>query len=199
MQHAIGSLAAFIALIGVALYWNCFSFRIGAIHSEISFRSFKGNRINLFARNWITILSGLGIAAAAFGLILAVSNLPHVLMWAGSGLAFGSVTLNWLWPATGAANPTAAQVANQDSVVVDVTTDGTATTETLTHNLNISAADIALGFPHINIEPNSPSGIPATLLIVITRPVTANAVVLTFAAVVGTFRVSILRPHTIGR
>jgi hypothetical protein len=108
-------------------------------------------------------------------------------------------TINFLNPATGAVTPTAAQVANQDSVIVDITTDGVTVTQTITHNLNISAADIALGYPDITIEPNSPTGIPATLLILITRAVTANAVVLTFAAVAATFRLKIKRPHSIGR
>jgi len=105
-------------------------------------------------------------------------------------------TINWLSPATGAVTPTAAQVANQNSVVVDVTTDGVTVTQTLTHNMGIPAADITAGFPEITFESNSPTGLPATLLPVITRPVTANAVVLTFAAIAATFRVRIRRPHS---
>lgn len=107
---------------------------------------------------------------------------------------------NYLNPATGAASPTAAQVQNQDSVVVDCTTDGVITTFTLTHNLGVSAADITLGYPECTWEPNSPTGIPATLLITITRPIASgNAVVFTCAAVAATFRMRIKRPHSIGR
>lgn len=107
---------------------------------------------------------------------------------------------NYLWPATGAVSPTAAQVQNQDSVVVDCTTDGVITTFTLTHNLAVSAADITSGFPDIIIEPNSPTGIPATLLILVTRPIASgNAIIFTCAAIAATFRVKIKRPHTIGR
>lgn len=111
-----------------------------------------------------------------------------------------ALVVNYLNPATGAASPTAAQVQNQDSVVVDVTSDGSFTTFTLTHNLNVSAADIALGYPEILIEPNSPTGIPATLLILVTRPIASgNAVIFTNAGVAATFRVRIKRPHTLGR
>ena len=84
--------------------------------------------------------------------------------------------------------------------MVDCTTDGVITTFTLTHNLNISAADITNGFPDILIEPNSPTGIPATLLILITRPIASgNAVIFTCAAVAATFRVKIKRPFSEGR
>jgi hypothetical protein len=85
-------------------------------------------------------------------------------------------------------------------VNVDIVTDGVATTFTVTHNLNISAADIAAGFPDILIENNSPTGIPATLLPLITRPIASgNAVVLTFAGVAATFRLKIKRPYSQGR
>jgi hypothetical protein len=158
----------------------------------------KGGKLNVFMSTWAAMgLIGMATAGTIALAHMGLHNLAQVL--GASGLMLGTVTINWLWPATGATGPTAAQVANQDSVAVDITTDGTATTTTLTHNLNISPADIANGFPHIIIESNSASGIPATLLIIITRPVTANAVILTYAAVVGTFRVKILRPHSIGR
>lgn len=153
-------------------------------------------------RRWA--LSGFfmwcGALVALAGYVWAQVHPRHALALLSSiPFLFGLVTLNWLWPATGAVTPPAGTGNNQDSATVDVTTDGTATTVTLTHNLNISAADITAGWPDINIESNGPTGIPATVLIDITRPVSANAVVLTFAAVVATFRVKIKRPHTIGR
>jgi hypothetical protein len=110
-------------------------------------------------------------------------------------------TINWTNPATGAVTPTALQVANQDSVIVDLTTDGVTTTQTLTHNLNISAADLALGMPDVTFEPESASA--NSTLIPWMNPATpaksANAVILTFAAVAGQLKVKIKRPHSIGR
>jgi hypothetical protein len=192
------TLVALISLIGAALKFTIN--RINWRGIQFSFRLRRGGKLTLYTNTWVA-----GATAAVF-MLLAYAGLSitaeHVnLAWllGTSGVLFGANTINWLWPATGAAGPTAAQVQNQDSVTVDVTTDGVTTTQTLTHNLNISAADIANGFPHILIEPNSATGIPATLLILITRPVTANAVVLTYAAVAATFRVSIFRPHTLGR
>jgi hypothetical protein len=121
-----------------------------------------------------------------------------------SGVLFGAVTFNWLSPATGAATPTASSYGAAggpaDSATVDVTTDGVATTFTVTHNLGISAADITAGYPIIIVEPNSATGIPATLLLIITRPIASgNAVIFTCAAIAATFRVRILRPFSMGR
>ena len=147
------------------------------------------------------------------GVALAISSamsvghfdLHHIaMMFGSSGILFGAVTFNWLWPATGAVTPAMPRLADScggpaDQATVDVITDGVATTFTVTHNLGISAADIAAGFLII-IEPNSATGIPATLLLVITRPIASgNAVIFTCAAIAATFRVRVQRPHTIGR
>jgi hypothetical protein len=196
------TLAALIALIGVA--FKCVRLSSSGKFTQVSVPiDRKGGRMTLFSRTWIA-----GAIAAAFMAVIGASilaightDVAHLVsLFSTSGILFGAVTFNWLWPATGAAGPTAAQVQNQNSVIVDVTTDGAATTFTVTHNLGISAADIALGFPNINIEPNSASGIPATLLLVITRPIASgNAVIFTCAAVVGTFRVKISGPHSMVR
>jgi hypothetical protein len=187
-------LVALIALmIGVA-----FKFRINPRYTQIETPCFRGKSLVLLTHTWKAALT----AAAAIALMTFGIGHGHSLiaLVTGSGLLFGAVTQNFLWPATGAASPTAAQVANQDSVTADIVTDGVATTFTVTHNLGISAADITAGYPIVIFEPNSPTGIPATLLILITRPIASgNAVVLTFAAVAATFRIRILRPHSIGR
>lgn len=191
-------LVALIALmIGVA-----FKFNINRNWTQIGVPFGAGRRLTLFTRTWIAGISAAGAFVALGAGLVSIGHLVDLHHIAGllgaSGVLFGTVGLNWLWPATGATGPTAAQVENQDSVAVDVTTDGTATTTTLTHNLNISAADLAFGFPDVIITPNGASGIPATLLIV-QSTTSANAVVLTFAAVVGTFRVKIKRPFSMGR
>lgn len=110
-------------------------------------------------------------------------------------------TLVFLNPATGAVPPTAAQVAAQSEVVCTLTTDGTLTTQTITHNMNISAADLALGYPHVLIEPGNAASF-GTFLPVINNTgtgKTANTVVLTNAAVVGIVTITISRPHTLIR
>ena len=197
-QLAIGFLAVLIALIGTAFHLRIFSFHATSKIAQLTIRKKGGERITFFGRTWLMGLIGAGMLAA-LGFCLVVANHAGLYL-GGAAIMFGAFVQNYLWPATGAASPTAAQVQNQDSVVVDCTTDGVITTFTLTHNLNISAADITNGFPDIFIEPNSPTGIPATLLILITRPIASgNAVIFTCAAVAATFRVKIKRPFSEGR
>ena len=196
-HFAIGFLAAFIVLIGAALHFRILRFHATKHLTQLHIRSRSGVTRTLFTRTWLAALGFAGLVAIVPLLAIGANHLSLLLT---TGLLFGAFVQNYLNPATGAASPTAAQVFNQDSVVVDCTTDGVITTFTLTHNLNVSAADIALGYPEVFIEPNSPTGIPATLLILITRPIASgNAVVFTCAAVAATFRVRIKRPHTIGR
>ena len=166
-----------------------------------------GRRFILLTRTWVAAWAGAGALALVLTAALSFGHfdLHHLAGLLGSSaLLFGAVTFNWLSPATGAANPTASNYGAAggptDSATVDVTTDGVATTFTVTHNLNISAADITAGYPIILIEPNSATGIPATLLLVITRPIASgNAVIFTCAAIAATFRVRILRPFSMGR
>jgi hypothetical protein len=191
------TLAALIALIGVANP----KFKGNLTWTNVSF-NFRKRRFVFLTRSWIPMIpAAAAVALAAFAVSdFGAHHLLGLLGLGTSGVLFGVNTLNWQWPNTGATGPTAAQVANQDSVVVNVTTDGTLTSQVLTHNLNISAADITNGWPDVFITPINASGIPATLLIVLNQAATtANAITLTFAAVVGTFRVKIARPHSIGR
>jgi hypothetical protein len=193
-----------VALIALLIGAIC-KFNIGLNWSQIELPLGKNRRLILFTRTW---LAGVGAIAAAALFLCAATWHPDARHLAGallsSGLLFGAVTQNFLWPATGATSPTAAAYnlsgGPADTAIVDLVTDGVATTFTVTHNMGISTADITAGFPHITFEPNSPTGIPATLLILITRPIASgNAVVLTFAAVAATFRMVIKRPNSIGR
>jgi hypothetical protein len=166
-----------------------------------------GRRFILLTRTWVAAWAGAGALALAIATALSFGHfdMHHLAGLLGSSaLLFGAVTFNWLSPATGATTPTASNYGAAggptDQCCVDVTTDGVATTFTVTHNLNISAADITAGFPIILIEPNSATGIPATLLLVITRPIASgNAVIFTCAAIAATFRVRIQRPFSMGR
>jgi len=106
-------------------------------------------------------------------------------------------TINWINPATGAVSPTAAQAAIVNIAVVDVTFDGSGTSQTLTHNMNISAAQLALGFPIVTFEPESAAVF--TTLLPFLHPVTgktANTIVLTVVAVAGRIKVFINRPYS---
>lgn len=196
-------LVALIALmIGVA-----FKFRVNPRYTQIDIPMFRGKQLIVYTKTWkAAFTAAAGFALLIFALVSIGHMDAHHMAGLLSGTSFmvGAVTFNWLWPATGAVTPTAAAYGlpggPADQATVDVTTDGVATTFTVTHNLNISAADITAGFPIIIIEPNSATGIPATLLLIVTRPIASgNAVIFTCAAIAATFRVRIQRPHSIGR
>ena len=106
-----------------------------------------------------------------------------------------AVTYNFTYPATGATPPAAAAVQNQNEVICEVTTDGTLTTATVTHNLGIPGADLTLGFPDVAIEPLSD---PNTVGFFVASK-TANTVVLTNKAAAGSANIKIKRPTTLER
>jgi hypothetical protein len=192
------TLVALIALMIGAAFKTRFNL-VSRRWTQLDF-SIGRKRYFLLAKTWVAGLVAASAAVAAF----SIFHHDLVALIGSSGIMFGAVTFNWLWPATGAVTPTAAAYGQPggpaDQATVDVTTDGVATTFTVTHNLNISAADITAGFPIIIIEPNSATGIPATLLLVITRPIASgNAVIFTCAAIAATFRVRIQRPYSVGR
>lgn len=114
-----------------------------------------------------------------------------------------AVTVTYEHPITGAVAPTAAQVA--DKVVVNVIATADADVlATLTHNMGISADDLAAGFPEVLVEQMLPEGWLSTPH-VLAAGKTTNAVAVVMSNAVGSgnaaaqFRVTVSRPHTIGR
>jgi len=65
-----------------------------------------------------------------------------------------AVTTTYLWPVAGLTAPTAIQAFGHNQVSADIakSADGDATV-TITHNMNISVADLASGFPEVSLEP----------------------------------------------
>lgn len=108
-------------------------------------------------------------------------------------------------PVTGAIAPTALQAKDQVTFNV-IATASAAVTVTATHNMAISAADLALGFPEVILEPlygvaGTEALVDAGAWIVSTKA--TNTVELTKANTGGcaaaVIRAHVLRPHTIGR
>jgi hypothetical protein len=149
----------------------------------------------------VLLLVGFVLAAVLVHLVRDHVPFKSAALWFSAlSLLAATVTINWTYPATGATSPTAAQVANQSEVIVDVTMDGTATSVTLTHNMAISAADLALGFPDVLLEPESVHfGDTMVPYMDPTTGKTTNTVVVTLAAVAGRFKAKIKRPNTIER
>ena len=80
-----------------------------------------------------------------------------------------AITLSYLWPVTGATAPAATQNPPQipqssvkfNEVAVNMVGDGSAVSVTVTHNLQLTAAELGAGFPEVRFEPivaGGPSG-----------------------------------------
>lgn len=104
------------------------------------------------------------------------------------------------------ATPTAVQVADLVTFNVSAASaDILATTAGIAHNMNISAADLALGFPEVIIEPlygTTGTIAPGAQWVVSAKGTNTIALAKTNATggdPLPTVRVHVLRPHTIGR
>lgn len=97
--------------------------------------------------------------------------------------------------AGGATAPTADQAADVNEISGIVTGDGAATAITFTHNLGISATDLARGLPHVDLEVLLAAGYTAAAII---SSKTANAVAFTNTAFTGAgLRIRVARPSTL--
>lgn len=115
--------------------------------------------------------------------------------------------ISYAWPATASAGlaPTALQAKELVTFTIAATATA-AVTVTATHNMGITSAELALGFPEVILEPLY--GVAGTEALndagawVCTNKDTATVQLTkaaTGAAAAAVLRVHILRPHTIGR
>jgi hypothetical protein len=107
-------------------------------------------------------------------------------------------TVTYLWPIAGLVAPTATQVQGHNQVSADVNKGASGdTTVTITHNFGTSVADLASGFPDIQLEPTALAYYTA-LPFISSR--TTNTVVVTCATGGGTtgdiFRIRIKKPFS---
>jgi len=140
-------------------------------------------------------------ALAVVGLLAAV-----VLGWQGKlvflglasmGILFGLNTVTYEYPVAGTTAPTASQSSRKNEISAVITGDNSATDFTVTHNWGLSAAELADGWPRVNIEYLLAAGYTAASLI---TSKTANTVVFSNTAFTGAaLRVRLERPHTIVR
>lgn len=114
-----------------------------------------------------------------------------------------AITVTYEHPVAGLVAPTAVQVATQVTATVIASADGD-TNADITHNMALSVAELAAGFPIVILEPlTAPAQL--SLWYVPAANKTTNAVRVTKSVAGGSgnaaaqLRVHILRPHTIGR
>jgi hypothetical protein len=129
------------------------------------------------------VLAHFGLKPASFAMFASALG----------SLVFGLNTIAYEWPATTPSStaPTAIVMRGHQQLTAIVTGDGTATTFTVTHNMNIPAAQLSM-FPEVEFEAILAAGITAAP-IVTTK--TTNTVVVTCTAFTGAgLRVRIKRP-----
>lgn len=114
-----------------------------------------------------------------------------------------AVTIVFEHPITGAGPPTALETADMVVATVQATADGDVIA-TITHNMGLSVDELAAGFPNILIEQMLPEGWVSTPHVIEANRLT-NSVAVTMSNAGGSgtanpqFRVSISRPHSIGK
>ena len=114
-----------------------------------------------------------------------------------------AVTVTYEWPVAGGTAPTALQANDKVVASVAATADGDILAD-IDHNMGISAADLTAGFPEVLVEMLLPEGWVSTPHTLAAGKLTNSlAVTMSNAGGSGTagdqFRVTISRPHTIGR
>lgn len=106
-------------------------------------------------------------------------------------------TVAYEYPVVGATAPTAAQSKTKNYVTAVVTGDNAATSFTVVHNWNISAADRAAGFPVPSVQALANGGFAANVFV---ASQTANDVTFTCVAFNGALvRVRLERPFSMTR
>ena len=93
-------------------------------------------------------------------------------------------TVAYTYPVAGATPPTALESKNKNHVIGVITGDNSATTWTFTHNWNISADDLAAGFPLVTFENILAAGQAANPFVTAVNK-TANAITVTCTAFTG--------------
>jgi hypothetical protein len=141
----------------------------------------------------VLALAGIGAAVHA-----GIPPGKIVLAAMGTGL-FGTIVVpTFLVPNTGTFAPTAAQVSisTLNTVVAQAVFADADTVATITHNLNISAADIAKGYPRITPYLVAGGTFPVMLAFVQTfNSITVNKPS-TAVGSAGTWVIIIDRPHS---
>lgn len=114
-----------------------------------------------------------------------------------------AVTVTYEYPVAGATPPTAAEAHDKVVAAVEATADADVLAD-ITHNLGVSVADLAAGFPEVLVELMTPEGWLSTPHMLAAGKLT-NTLAVTMSSAVGSgvaddqFRVTITRPHTLGR
>lgn len=152
-------------------------------------------KVNAFSR--ARVLIGLGLVFLAV-VVVALTMGVHpggifLAALSGAGLV-GINTVTYETPVAGTTAPTAAQSRTHQTIGATITGDNSAVAFTVTHNWGLSAAQLAKGFPEVNLEVILAAGYTAAAII---TSKTANTVVFSNTAFTGAgLRVTLSRPFS---
>lgn len=145
------------------------------------------------------VFAVLALASIGAAVHAGISTTHLLLGLSGGGLLFGTIVVpTFLVPNTGTFAPTAAQVSvsTLNTVVVQAVFADADTVATITHNLGISLADLAKGYPRITAYLTGAGTFPVLLDYVPTvNSITVNKPS-TAVGSAGTWVIIIDRPHS---
>jgi hypothetical protein len=143
------------------------------------------------------------ILAGLFGVVLAVGLALHtglvglsVLAAGAGGLLAGTATVSYLYPVAGSTPPTSRQIQLLSMLTATVHFGDTDTTAVITHNMNLTQAQLNNGWPLILPYINAPGTVVPLLSFALTD---SNNVTITKASTTGTnctLSVTLLRPDS---
>lgn len=137
-------------------------------------------------------LIAVALAPAAVGMVATHHTGVLVSILSAAGLLFGANTVTYETPVTGTTAPTAAQSRTHQMVSAVITGDGAGVAFTITHNWGLTTADLAAGYPVVELEYLLAAGYTAASLI---TTKSTNAVAFSNTAFTGAgLRVRLLRP-----
>jgi len=105
--------------------------------------------------------------------------------------------VNYLHPVTGTTAPTAEQTKDMVVAAIDATTSPN--TAVVVHNMGLTTAQIAMGWPIVSIEPAAVNARTASWIVTLQSANQLTLVQLSAAgSTVSSIILTIRRPHTIG-
>lgn len=102
-------------------------------------------------------------------------------------------------PATGTVEPTVIQALSYNTLVAEVVLADADTTAVITHNWQMSSADLALYFPTVSMYANGQGTAAGTVIATLTNSVAVTLTKSTAAGSAVTLVVILQRPHSIVR
>lgn len=151
------------------------------------------------------LLAACLVASAAMYALIAH---PHITsgeifmgLLAAGGLLAGTVTTTYKYPVSGTTPPTLLQALTANILTAVVNMADSDTVITLTHNWNLSTAELADLFPlvNVNIEGDATTTVQPIFLVSLTNSSVVTINKPTTVGTQGTFVCVLLRPHTIIR